>query len=145
MRGAEGETIIYNCVVFVCVCVPSPVHDCFSCRCSYARDLHPPVHCCASRGRPSRSKSRTHLHGTYPQCTTLQHPLTQHAPRDSPAIHLTTTLTDTQNMEHCYNNMHVTYPQCTTLQHRLPTMHHATTLLSSEREGRIPKCLTLKK
>lgn len=44
------------CVSFVCV----SVHDCCSRRGAYARDLHSPVHSCASNSRPCRSKIRMH-------------------------------------------------------------------------------------
>ena len=115
MGGAEGGTIICHlCCVCLCVCVSSPVHDCLRCRCSYARDLHPPVHCCASRGRPSRSKSRTHLHGTYPQCTTPQRPLTHHAPHHNTTHQGSVTARRyfTHNAPHCS----AAYPRCTTPQ-----------------------------
>src|SRR4029434_2949178 len=45
------------CVCFcVCVCVCFAVYDCRSCCRTHARDLHSPVHSCASNCRPCRSE-----------------------------------------------------------------------------------------
>lgn len=73
LRSSLGESASV-CIWFVCfwcmasltcvsaclsVCLFVLVHDCCSCRGAYARDLHSPVHSCASSSRPRRSKSHT--------------------------------------------------------------------------------------
>lgn len=56
-----ARATFFICVFFVCV----SVHDCCS-RCgAYARDLHSPVHSCASNRRPCWSKTQMHVYSVY--------------------------------------------------------------------------------
>lgn len=55
---------LLNCVCLSLIgfCLFVSVHDCCSCRGAYARDLHSPVHSCASNSRPCRSKALPPAH-----------------------------------------------------------------------------------